>query len=236
MNRVNETTKDCLNALIQLRNVPKQAEVRPEHLYGRLRAYIDEALQRGKQTAMSERDLSDIIYAIVASADELAQRKPGEVRDFWLQRPLQLHYFAENIAGDGFFDRLERIIADPRRIEALIVYHLCLQLGFEGRFAVRGGERELDHIKRRVREALGQLTRIEPVSRRHMPPREPLLRRRFDYLILWGGLFAILFAMCFLIVLRITLDRMSSDLGDRGLHVLERFAESSSPSPGKESN
>ena len=88
MNRVNETTKDCINALIQLRNLPKTASIRPEHLYEKLRSYVDEAIVRGKQTAMSERDLSDITYALVATADELAQRKPGPLRDHWLQRPL----------------------------------------------------------------------------------------------------------------------------------------------------
>lgn len=225
MNRVNEVTKDAFNGLIQLRNVPKDAPVRPEQLYQRLKGFVDEAIQRGKQTGMLESDISDITYALVACADEAAQRKPGPLREHWLQRPLQLHYFAENIAGDGFFDRLERILADPRRIEALVVYHQCLQLGFEGRFAVRGGELELDHVKRRVREAMGALLRPEPVSRRHLPKKEPLRSRRLDFVALWVGLFSILFALCFLIVLRIALDRMSADLGNRSLKVLEGFAD-----------
>lgn len=225
MNRVNEVTKDSFNALIQLRNLPKDAAVRPEHLYLRLKGYVDEAIQRGKQTGMTETDISDITYALVALGDEAAQRKPGAMREHWLQRPLQLHYFAENVAGDGFFDRLERIIADPRRTEALAVYHTCLQLGFEGRFAVRGGELELDHVKRRVREAMGALIRTEPVSRRHLPKKEPLRSRRMDFIALWVGLFAILFALCFLIVLRIALDRMSVDLGERSLNVLEDLAD-----------
>jgi type VI secretion system protein ImpK len=225
MNRVNEVTKDSFNALIQLRNLPKDAAVRPEHLYQRLKGYVDEAIQRGKQTGMLETDISDITYALVALGDESAQRKPGPTREHWLQRPLQLHYFAENVAGDGFFDRLERIIADPRRTEALVVYHTCLMLGFEGRFAVRGGELELDHVKRRVREALGALVRVEPVSRRHIPKKEPLRSRRMDFIALWVGLFAILFALCFLIVLRIALDRMTVDLGDRSLDVLEDLAD-----------
>lgn len=225
MNRVNEVTKDSFNALIELRNLPKDAAVRPEHLYQRLKGYVDEAIQRGKQTGMTETDISDVTYALVALGDESAQRKPGALREHWLQRPMQLHYFAENIAGDGFFDRLERIIADPKRTEALAVYHTCLQLGFEGRFAVRGGELELDHVKRRVREALGGLIRTEPVSRRHLPKKEPLRSRRMDFIALWVGLFAILFALCFLIVLRIALDRMSVDLGERSLKVLEGLAD-----------
>ncbi|MBK6917409.1 MAG: DotU family type IV/VI secretion system protein [Deltaproteobacteria bacterium] len=226
MNRVNEVTKDAFNALIQLRNLPKDASVRPEHLYQRLRGYVDEVIARGKQTGMTETDISDVVYALVALGDEIAQRKPGAVRAHWHQRPLQLHYFAENVAGDGFFERLERIVRDPRRIEALVVYHLCLELGFLGRFAVRGGESELEVVKRRVREGLGPLLRPEAVSRRHLPKKERLHSRSMDFIALWLGLFALLFALCFIVALRIALDRMRDDLTDRSTEVLESFAKS----------
>jgi type VI secretion system protein ImpK len=224
MNRVNEVTKDCFNALIQLRNLPRDAAVRADHLHAQLRAYVDEMIARGKSAGMAESDIADITYAIVGFADELAQKKPGAVRQYWEQRPLQLHYFGENVAGDGFFERLERIFYDPSRVEPLAVYHMCLQFGFEGRYAVRGGELELDLVRRRVREGLGRLMKPEPVSRRHLPQKEPLRSRGMDYLVLWLGLFAILFAFCFLIVLRVALDNMSADLDDRGRAVLEAFA------------
>lgn len=234
MNRVNEVTKDAFNALIQLRNLPKDVAVRPEHLYQRLRGYLDEAIARGKQTGMTETDISDVIYALVALADESAQRKPGPVRSHWHQRPLQLHYFAENVAGDGFFERLERIVRDPRRIEALVVYHLCLELGFLGRYAIRGGESDLEVVKRRVREGLGMLLKAEPVSRRHMPRKEPLHSRRMDFIALWMGLFALLFALCFIVALRIALDRMRGDLTERSTDVLEKFSQPETPAkPGE---
>lgn len=232
MNRINEVTKDSFNALIQLRNLPKGASVRPEHLYDRLRGYVDEAIARGKQTGMTETDISDVVYALVALADESAQRKPGPIRSHWHSRPLQLHYFAENVAGDGFFERLERILRDPKRTEALVVYHLCLELGFLGRYAVRRGEAELEVVKRRVREALGGLLRPEPVSRRHLPGREPLRSRRMDFLALWLGLFALLFSLCFIVALRIALDRLREDLNERSTRVLEDFAETAHGAKG----
>ena len=224
MNRVNEVTKDSFNALIQLRNLPRDAAVRADHLHAQLRAYVDDMIARGKSAGMAESDIADLTYAIVGFADELAQKKPGPVRQYWEQRPLQLHYFGENIAGDGFFERLERILYDPSRVEPLAVYHMCLQFGFEGRYAVRGGELELDLVRRRVREGLGRLMKPEPVSRRHLPQREPLRSRGMDYLVLWLGLFAILFAFVFLIVLRVALDNQSTNLDNRGRAVLEAFA------------
>ena len=137
------------------------------------------------------------------------------------------------MAGEGFFGRLERILADPKRVEALTVYHMALQFGFEGRYAVRGGELELDFIRRRVREGLGRLLKKEPVSRRHMPAREPLRSRSMDFLVLWLGLFALLFAFCFLIVLRVSLDGMTEDLDTRGKAILKQFAGSAQSSPSE---
>lgn len=225
MNRVNEVTKDCFNALIQLQNTGKDASIRPEHVYQRLVGLIDEMLARGKAMGMSETDLADITYAVVGFADELAQRKPGDMQDYWQQRPLQLHYFGENIAGEGFFDRLGRILADPSRVEALMVYHMTLQFGFEGRYSIRGGELELDLVRRRVREGLGRLLIPEPVSRRHLPTREPLRTRQLDFIVLWIGLFALIFAFCFVIVLRVSLDRIGGRLNDRGQTILQQYAQ-----------
>ena len=225
MNRVNEITKDCFNALIQLRNMGQDASVRPEHVHDRLRGYVDEMIARGKAMKMAESDLADITYAMVAFGDELAQRKPGRIRDYWHARPLQMHYFGENVAGEGFFGRLERILRDPKRTEALAVYFMTLQFGFEGRYAVRGGELELDLVRRRVRDGMGRLLSPEPVSRRHLPRRESLRKRRMDFLVLWLGLFALLFAVCFLIVLRVALDNMSDDLNQRGREVLDAAHE-----------
>ncbi len=222
VNRVNEVTKDCFNALIQLRSVGQGAGARPEHVYQRLQGYVDEAIARGKTTRMAESDLADIMYALVAYADEVAQRKPGPLRDYWHQRPLQLRYFGENVAGDGLFDRLNRILQDPSRVEALSVYHMVLNFGFEGRYAVRGGELELEMIRRRVREALGRLLNPEPVSRSHLPRRESLQSRGMDFLVLWIGLFALLFAVCFIIALRINLNGNTDALDSRGRALLQR--------------
>jgi type VI secretion system protein ImpK len=224
MNRVNEVTKDALNAVIQLRVAPQG--VSPPIVYAQIRERIDESIARARESGMAESDVADITYGVVAVADELAQREgswdastarptareASSLSEYWHQQPLQLHYFAENVAGDGFFFRLDRILADPTRVEALVVYHTCLQLGFQGRYAVRGGERELDLVRRRVRDTLGPLLGVEPLSRRHTPPSEPRGGWNLDFVLLWAGLFSLLFAVCFWFVLRFALESMSGDL------------------------
>jgi type VI secretion system protein ImpK len=54
--------------------------------------------------------------------------------------PLQMTYFNENTAGEGFFQRLQNLQQQPQRVHVLQIYYLCMALGFQGKFAVRGGE------------------------------------------------------------------------------------------------
>lgn len=239
MNRLSEVTKDALNAVVQLRGAP--AGVSPPIVYAQIRERIDECVVRARESGMAESDVADIVYAIVALADEFAQREgaleSSGLSEYWHQQPLQLHYFAENVAGEGFFMRLDRILADPSRVEALVLYHTCLQLGFLGRYAVRGGERELDLVRRRVRDALGPLLGPEPLSRRQLPPSEPRGGWNLDFVLLWASLFSLLFAACFWLVLRFALESMSTDLVARCQAALDRMLSpvtATAPGPGSE--
>ena len=228
MNRINEVTKDCLGAVVALRRLPDSSAVHPEHIHEVIRGRVDEMIERGKTLGLGESDVADITYAIVALIDEVAQTMSGPIQELWHFQPLQLYYFSENVAGDGFFERLERILADPSRIEVLIVFHICLMLGFRGRFAVRGGDPQLADVERRVREGLGRFLSPEPVSRRHLPKERRLPGRHLDYLVLWGGAFAVLFGFCFFIVLRVALVDMSADLDERAREVLQSSVRSDS--------
>ncbi|MBU8900702.1 DotU family type IV/VI secretion system protein [Corallococcus sp. H22C18031201] len=143
MDRVTEATKDCLDAAIQLRNSDATAVPPPETLHHRLRGVVDEMLRRAAVLGFSHQDAQDMAYGVVALIDEVVLNRPEEYRQFWMTNPLQLHYFNENIAGDGFFNRLNSIRKDPHRAEVLQVYYLCMLFGFQGRYRIRGGELEL---------------------------------------------------------------------------------------------
>lgn len=141
MDRVTEATKDCFDAAIQLRGSEASAVPPPETLHHRLRGVVDETLRRAAVLGFSHQDAQDMAYALVALIDEVVLGRPEEYRQFWM--PLQLHYFNENVAGDGFFARLNTVRKDPHRHEVLQVYYLCMLFGFQGRYRIRGGELEL---------------------------------------------------------------------------------------------
>jgi type VI secretion system protein ImpK len=143
MDRVNEATKDCFDVVIQLRQAEAAAVPPPEVLSHRLRGVVDEVLRRAATLGFSHQDAQDMAYALVALIDETVLGKSEQYRQFWMSNPLQLHYFSENVAGDGFFNRLSALRKDAHRTEVLRVYYLCLLFGFQGRFRIRGGELEL---------------------------------------------------------------------------------------------
>ena len=215
MDRVNQVTKDCFNALIQIRNLTDEGMLAPEMFHSRLISFIDDLYRRAQTSGYGERDVQDIAYAMVALTDEVALRRPGGIRDVWMSRPLQLHYFNENLAGEGFFYRLEHMLHDPNRRDTLRVYYLCLLFGFQGKFAVRGGELELAAITRRVQDALSGMLRPEALSTKHLRPKERINRQRVGLLPIWIGLFAVLFSLALIIILRRALDVQSTGLMER---------------------
>ncbi|KIG13333.1 putative transmembrane protein [Enhygromyxa salina] len=214
MERINEVTKDCFNALIQFRSLDAASAVSPQMPYQRLCGFIDQMLTNARQAKYEEADVVDMAYAVVALADELALHKGGAIRDFWMQRPLQLHYFNENLAGEGFFHRLNAVMSDPGRIEILRVYYVCLLLGFQGQFAIRGGELELDTIIRRVKEALRNDLKEQPLSVQPLRPKEDM-GRADGFPAVWVALFFLLFSLGLLIVLRIGLDKQTKNVVER---------------------
>lgn len=80
-------------------------------------------------------------FAFAALCDELALGAPGLLRDTWLQQPLQHELFDEPLAGERFFEHLDRLREQgPRRLEVLEVFRLCLLLGYQGRYAFQTPE------------------------------------------------------------------------------------------------
>jgi type VI secretion system protein ImpK len=146
MDRVNQVTQDCFNAVAQLRRLDDASLPPPESLHRRFRAFVDALFQKAQQAGFTREDVDDIAYAVVALADEVALSKTEELRQFWVSRPLQMQYFKENVAGEAFFTRLETLRKNPRRVEVLRVYYLALLFGFQGRYRVRGGEIELMNL------------------------------------------------------------------------------------------
>ncbi len=217
MDRINGVTGECFNALAQLRQLDETALPAPEALHRKMRGFVDAMMQRAAQAGFSREDVNDIAYAVVALADEVALSKSEALRQFWTGQQLQLLYFQENVAGEGFFTRLDTLRRDPRRHEVLRVYALALLFGFQGRYRVRGGELELMNLQDELQRTLARAREHEneTLSPQGEPPEVTRAGRGGKSLLLYGAAGAIAAALALVLVLRIWLGSSVSSVVER---------------------
>ncbi|MFJ3485569.1 type IVB secretion system protein IcmH/DotU [Pseudomonas sp. NPDC090202] len=86
--------------------------------------------------------VKDTQYALCAFLDESVLRSgENELRRHFELSPLQFRYFGVHLAGQGFFEKIDALRVDVKHnLDVLEVYHLCLALGFEGKFGI--GEKD----------------------------------------------------------------------------------------------
>jgi type VI secretion system protein ImpK len=86
----------------------------------------------------SVEQVKDTQYALCAFLDESVLRSgDNELRRHFELQPLQFRYFGVHLAGEGFFEKIDALRGDVKQnLDVLEVYHLCLALGFEGKFSV----------------------------------------------------------------------------------------------------
>lgn len=217
MDRINEITKDVFSALVQLRHSPESAMPAPDLLYQRMRSFIDRAMRRGVELGFTQPDVQDIGYALVALTDEVVLSKEGELREFWLPRMLQLQYFNENVAGEGFFTRIRSLQMDPSRGDVLRVYYLCLLFGFQGKYRIRGGEIELASITEEVASTLFRSGAIKdlPLAPFGARPREDAVGSQRDLPLVWISAGGVVVSILVYVALRFTLSSQTDTLIQR---------------------
>ncbi len=98
--------------------------------------------------------------AVAAFVDEAVIASQACDGAQWLAEPLQMGRFGDQAGGQRFFDRLEGLLrrVDPP-LPVLEVYLACLQLGFQGVYAVEDPERprrESRELAARVAELRGR--------------------------------------------------------------------------------
>jgi type VI secretion system protein ImpK len=218
MDRITEITESLFNGLAQLEALEQGETPMPELLHQQLATYLEQAARTGSKLGLSQRDVDDIRYALVALADEVVLNRGGALREFWLQRRLQLRFFDESNAGEGFFERLKGLLGDSTRTEAKKAYYLCLMFGFQGKYRVRGGEIELADITDRVRDELIRakaMTTETALSPKGPRPYESIADGRRNLLLVWLSVTAAVSSVLLYIGLRLQLMNNAERLVER---------------------
>lgn len=75
-------------------------------------------------------------YVMVALADEIFLNEDWEGREVWVSNLLESRIFGTHVAGELFFRRLERLLADRNPVfrDLGAVYLMALSLGFRGKY------------------------------------------------------------------------------------------------------
>jgi type VI secretion system protein ImpK len=104
--------------------------------------FLSDVDRQAKPLGVHVDDVHAAKYAFCAAVDEIILRSQYEIREAWETRPLQLRLFGDQLAGEHFFHKLEDLRArGSAHLQALEVFHMCLLLGFQGRYALDGEEK-----------------------------------------------------------------------------------------------
>jgi type VI secretion system protein ImpK len=91
-------------------------------------------------------------YIMTALADEIFLNTDWEGKEAWKSELLEFKLFGTYVAGELFFQKLDKLLAnrDPAFVEIAAVYLQALSLGFRGKFRDIDDEGKLDYYRRQL--------------------------------------------------------------------------------------
>jgi type VI secretion system protein ImpK len=156
--------QEVFTAVVRLR-YNRQAVLDADTFRAQMRQALRVAEQEARNRGASAEDVKQVIFAVVAFLDEsvLTSRNPVFVN--WPRLPLQAELFGHQLAGEIFFQELQKSLnrSDSQETADLLeVYYLCMLLGFKGRYAAGGDLRSVmaatQEKIRRIRGPIGALS------------------------------------------------------------------------------
>jgi type IV/VI secretion system ImpK/VasF family protein len=147
--RVMRLCAEIINKVTEIPTLPSIIDL--DGFHADICAKFDAIIKHCRRKSMPSGAAPELIYPLAALVDEALLSDP-KYRCCWTERPLQLRYFGEVIAGTKFFAKLEdHIQADEPCVEILETYFISLALGLKGMY---GGEEAKRCAK--ITERLGE--------------------------------------------------------------------------------
>lgn len=128
---------------------------------------LEDLDRRAKRSGHADEDIKAARYALCALIDETILNSPWTAKAQWAERPLQLEYFGEHMAGERFFDLLQRIRQKgSRKADLLEVFCLTVILGFQGKYKLGGAE----NLRRLIGELVAEVQKHRGAELRELAP------------------------------------------------------------------
>ncbi len=176
------------------------------------------AEQEARNRGYSAEDIQSAIFAAVAFLDESILNLRNPIFADWPRQPLQEELFGLHIAGEVFFQNLQKLLGrtDSYDLADLLeVYYLCLLLGFAGRYSI-GGRGDLRAVMEETADKIRRIRRPSPeLSPGWMLPPEPKRVPKTDlwvkrWALIAGG--ALLLTILLFIVFKVSLSSGVNEL------------------------
>jgi type VI secretion system protein ImpK len=181
--------------LLKNRWSPAEADVFRE----RLKEFLASVDRGAKRIDARAEDLYLAKYAYCALVDESVMGSQTALRESWQRKPLQLELFGDQLAGETFFQRLEALQAEGApRVQALEVFHMCLLLGFQGKYLLEGTEK-LGYLTSRLGDDIARLKGRRSSFAPHWAAPDRIRHQLRSELPLWvvGSVFALAALLAF---------------------------------------
>ena len=195
--------QEVFTAVVRLR-YNRQAVLDAETFRAQMRQALRVAEQEARSRGASPEDVKQVIFAVVAFLDEsvLTSRNPVFVN--WPRLPLQAELFGHQLAGEIFFQELQKALnrSDSQETADLLeVYYLCMLLGFKGRYAAGGDLRSvMAATQEKIRRIRGPIVALSP---RGTIPADAVRMVQTDRVSRWLGRAALITAGSVLILLMV---------------------------------
>jgi len=209
--------QEPLTAVVRLR-ANRQSVADAESFRHHMREALKMATGEAQRAGYSMDDIKLAAFAIVALLDESILNSQNTLFADWPRKPLQEELFGVHVAGETFFRNARQLLErlDSRETaDVLEVYHLCLLLGYCGRYSL-GGHGELaaatDAIAAKIRRIRGSAGGLAPEWA--LPPDavraaggDPWVKR-----LTWAAIACAAFALLLLVVFKLSLGSGLSEL------------------------
>lgn len=213
--------QEALTAIVRLRSnrqAVSDANSFRIHMREALKAADAEARKRG----YSGDSVKLAVFAVVAFLDESILNSRNPLFADWPRKPLQEELFGTHMAGEVYFQNLQKLLSQPDSPELadlLEVYYLCVLLGFAGRYSIgnKGDLRGImDATGEKIWRVRGRYPDLSPSWR--LPPQEALRKAGGDPWARNLGFAAI--ACCVLVIALFIVYKLSLGSGVSDLRVM----------------
>jgi type VI secretion system protein ImpK len=209
--------QEVLTAIVRLRS-NRQELSDSESFRFHAREAIRTAIQEARnQAGYSADDIKMATLALVGFLDESVLNTRNPIFADWPRKPLQEELFGIHMAGELFFQNLEKLLGrqdSADLADVLEVHYLCLLLGYCGRYSL-GGKGELQAVATatgdRIRRIRGVST--DPFMKFTMEAEvvrvssDPWVRR-----LLFAAIFCFVLVLVLFVSFKVTLSSGASTL------------------------